>query len=202
MNLSELNDLDLRDLNLGAVGDWPWIGKSILIAVLVAIVLVGGYFLVIQDQLDALDKARAEEVSLQHKFERKQPLAANLEAYQKQLATMHKKFDALLRQLPSKTEIDDLLADISQTARENGLVQQLFQPRGEVRKKFYIVKPISMAYTGSWQQIAEFVSDVSSLPRIVTLRNFTLRPSSGSGAGAELSFTVTAETYRYRSDRR
>ncbi|MDN5865457.1 MAG: type 4a pilus biogenesis protein PilO, partial [Gammaproteobacteria bacterium] len=164
MRWEEVRDLDLRDINVGAAGDWPWIGKAIVIAIIIIIVLVGGYFLVVKDQLKTLDDARADEVTLRQKFERKQPLAANLEAYQKQLALMHKKFDALLMQLPSKTEIDDLLADISQTARQAGLVQKLFQPRKEVRKKFYIEKPIDMAYTGSWQQIAKFVSDVSSLP--------------------------------------
>lgn len=200
MKWDELRDLDLRDINLSGAGDWPWIGKGFVVVLVVAIVLVGGYFLVVSKQLDTLEQARSTEVTLRNKFENKQPLAANLEAYQKQLALMHKKFDALLMQLPSKTEIDDLLSSVSQTAQEDGLVQKLFQPQAEKKKQFYIVKPIKMAYTGSWEQIARFVSDVSSLPRIVTLRNFQLHPVKNEGSGAELSFKVTAETYRYSSD--
>lgn len=199
MKWEELRDLDLRDVNLSGIGDWAWAGKGIIIALVIIIVLVGGYFLVVQKQLDTLDQKRAVEVTLRNKLEAKQPLAANLESYQKQLAVMHKKFDKLLRQLPSKTEIDELLADVSQTAREDGLTQKLFQPQSEVRKQFYVVKPIRMVYTGTWQEIAKFVSDVSSLSRIVALRNFTLKPTDESGSGAELSFKVTAETYRYRS---
>lgn len=200
MNWDELRDLDLRDIRIGGMGEWSWVGKGIVVALVIVIVLVGGYFLVIQKQLDTLDQARTTEVTLRQKFKEKQPLAANLEAYQKQLKLMHKKFDKLLRQLPSKTEIDSLLADVSQTAKEDGLSQKLFQPGAEKKREFYVVKPIKMAYTGSWEQISKFVSDVSSLPRIVTLRNFQLHPEKKSASGDELAFTVTAETYSYRND--
>jgi type IV pilus assembly protein PilO len=200
MNWDELRDLDLRDVHLGGMGDWSWIGKGILVALIIVIVLVGGYFIVIRKQLDTLDQARQTEVTLRHKFKQKQPLAANLEAYQAQLKLMHKKFDKLLQQLPSRTEIDSLLADVSQTAKEDGLSQKLFQPGAEKKREFYVLKPIKMAYTGSWEQISKFVSDVSSLPRIVTLRNFQLHPEKKSDSGTDLAFTVTAETYSYRSD--
>lgn len=198
MKWDELRDLDLRDIKLGGAGDWPLAGKIVAAVIVIVAVLVIGYFLVIRSQLKTLDQARAQEVTLRRTFEQKQRLAANLGAYQRQLATMRKKFGDLLRRLPSKNEIDDLLADVSQTAREDGLTQTLFQPKPEVRKDFYAEKPISMAYVGNWQQIAKFVSDVSSLPRIVTFKNFSLDPVKGGGS--QLDFKVTGMTYRYLSD--
>lgn len=199
MRLDELRDLDLRDIRFAEAGDWPPVAKGIVAAIVLAVVLAIGYFLVVRDQFSVLNDARAQEVTLRNQFEHKQHLAANLDAYRTQLGEMREKFGALLLQLPSKTEIDNLLRDVSQTAQEDGLAQQLFQPQEEVHKGFYAEKPISMEYVGSWQQIAKFVSDVSSLPRIVTLRNFLLHPAKGRD-GAELVFAVTGVTYRYLSE--
>lgn len=199
MNFEDLNNLDLRDINFANAGEWPLAGRLIIMAVIVAIVLAIGYFLVISGKLDDLHYAQQQEVSLKQKFVAKQHLAANLDAYKAQLAQMHKDFGALLRQLPSKTEIEALLRDVSQTAQEDGLAQKLFQPGKEQRKGFYAYKPISMDYTGSYQQIAKFVSDVSSLPRIVTVRDFSLHPVKNDD-GSELNFSVTAYTYRYLSE--
>ncbi len=198
MKLEDLNNLDLRDINFSGAGEWPLVGRLAAMAAIVLIVLAVGYFLVIRSDLEDLHYAQQAEVSLKHKFEQKQHLAANLAAYKLQLKQMHRDFGDLLRQLPSKTEIDALLREVSQTAQEDGLAQQLFQPGTEKRKGFYAAKPIAMAYMGSYQQIAKFVSDVSTLPRIVTIQDFKLHPVK-SGDGSQLNFSVTAYTYRYLS---
>lgn len=199
MSLEDLNNLDLRDIDFSKIGEWPLAGRAVVMALIVVIVLAIGYFLVVRGKLQDLQYAQQTEVTLKQKFEKKQHLAANLEAYKAQLAQMNQDFGALLRQLPSKTEIEALLRDVSETAQEDGLEQKLFQPGKEERKGFYAAKPIAMDYTGNYQQIAKFVSDVSSLPRIVTLRDFTLHPVKADN-GNELNFSVTAYTYRYLND--
>lgn len=196
MTLDELRNLDLRDVNFANVGEWPLAGRLTLMALVIVIVLAAGYFLVVRSKLQDLDNARVAETQLRQTFEQKQHLAANLDAYKQQLAQMRSDLGALLRQLPSQTEIDALLRDISQTAQEDGLGQRLFQPEKEERKGFYAEKPIHMEYVGNYQQIAKFVSDVSSLPRIVTFSDFTLHPIKGKD-GTELDFAVTGVTYRY-----
>lgn len=198
MNLEDLNNLDLRDINFSAVGEWPLAGRVAVMVAIVIIVLVLGYFLVIRGDLQDLHYAQHTETTLKVEFEKKQHLAANLSAYEQQLKQMHEDFGSLLRQLPSKTEIDALLREVSQTAQEDGLAQQLFQPGAEKHEGFYAEKPIAMAYTGSYQQLAKFVSDVSSLSRIVTIRDFKLHPVT-KGDGSRLDFSVTAYTYRYLS---
>lgn len=199
MTLDELRNLDLRDVNFANVGEWPLAGRLTLMALVIVIVLAAGYFLVVRSKLQDLDNARVAETQLRQTFEQKQHLAANLDAYKQQLAQMRSDLGALLRQLPSQTEIDALLRDISQTAQEDGLGQRLFQPEKEERKGFYAEKPIHMEYVGNYQQIAKFVSDVSSLPRIVTLRDFAMHPAKKSD-GDVLDFSVTGVTYRYLTD--
>lgn len=199
MTLDDLRNLDLRDINFRDFADWPILGRAVLLGMLFIVIFAIGYFLVIRGQIQELNGARQQEVRLKKTIEAKQHLVANLGAYQHQLANMKKSFAKLLQKLPSQTEIDNLLRDISQTAQEDGLTQKLFQPGAEKHKAFYAEKPIAMDYVGSYQQVAKFVSDVAALPRIVTFRNFALNPVK-AGDGSQLDFTVTAVTYRYLSE--
>jgi len=109
----------------------------------------------------------------------------------------------MLRQLPSKTEVDNLLVDISQTGLAAALDQKLFQPAGEIKKDFYAERPIKIRFAGSYHQFGAFVSGIAALPRIVTLHDVQIAPASKSGAGAgfdQLQMDLTAKTYRYLDD--
>ena len=114
----------------------------------------------------------------------------------------------LLRQLPSKTEMPELLVDVSQTALSAGLQQELFQPGTEVPKDFYAEKPIQLKMIGTYHQFGAFISGVASLPRVVilTMHDVSLTPYSPTGKGAEpgpnqlLVLQGTVKTYRYLDD--
>lgn len=199
MNLDELRNLDLRDIDFRNIAEWPLAGRLFLMATLFVIIFAIGYFLAVRGEMGDLKDARQQEAQLRQTLVQKQHLVADLGAYQKQLNDMQNSFAQLLQKLPSQTEIDNLLRDISQTAQEDGLAQKLFQPAAEKLQDFYAEKPIHMDYVGSYQQIAKFVSDVSALPRIVTFQDFSLTPVK-QGDGSELEFTVTALTYRYLTE--
>jgi type IV pilus assembly protein PilO len=128
--------------------------------------------------------------------------AANLEAYRQQLAEMERSFGAMLRQLPNKTEVPNLLVDISQTGLAAGLEEKLFQPQGENKKDFYAELPIKIRLTGGYHEMGTFASGIAALPRIVTLHDIEIVPSGGRGVTdpTELTFNVTAKTYRYLDD--
>lgn len=194
MNLQELNELDLSN-----IGDWPLAIKLVLVLILCALVVVGGYFGVITDQEERLARVQREEVDLRKEFEAKQAKAANLENYKKQLALMEESFGAMRRQLPDSTEVADLLVDVSQTGLAAGLEFELFQPQGEARKEFYAELPIKLRVQGNYHEFGEFVSGLAALPRIVTIHDVRIRPKSAKkGEPAEmLVLEATAKTYRY-----
>ena len=129
------------------------------------------YFLVWTDKKPELDRVAAEEQTLRSTFQTKHSKAVNLEVYQQQLADIERSFGALLRQLPGKTEVPNLLVDISQVGVGAGLEEKLFQPSAEVKKDFYAELPIKIRLTGSYHQMGEFVSGIAALPRIVTLHD-------------------------------
>lgn len=188
-----MKDIDLSNLDFSNIGAWPMAVKGGLIAVVCILILVGGYFLDIQGQLEDLERSRAQESRLKQEFEKKQAKAVNLEAYKKQLEEMKLSFGTMLRQLPSKTEVEDLLVDISQTGLASGVEFQLFQPQPERQIEFYAELPIKMRMTGNYHQFGNFVSGIAALPRIVTLHNITI----SKGKEGKLVMDVIAKTYRY-----
>jgi type IV pilus assembly protein PilO len=193
MNLVE----ELKSLDVNDVGRWPLAFRAAVICIVfLAVSFMGIWFMIIQDKKPLLDRAKQEEQELWLTFENKQRKAANYDAYKAQLAQIEQSFGTMLRQLPGETEIPSLIVDISQTGLAAGLQEKLFQPQSEIPKDFYAEKPIKIQLSGGYHEIANFVSGVASLPRIVTLHNITITPEDSSGYD-QLSLEVTAQTYRY-----
>lgn len=187
-------ELDLADLNLTNVARWPAAARAVVILFLMGGVIFMGYWFHTKDQLAELTIVETLETDLRSLFQQKAKQAANLEAYQQQLEEMRESFGAMLRQLPNKTEVADLLVDVSQTGLASGLEFELFKPSGEVPKEFYAELPINIRVTGSYHEFGDFISGVAGLPRIVTLHNIGIKRTGKSGT---LSMDMIAKTYRY-----
>jgi type IV pilus assembly protein PilO len=196
MNLLE----ELRSLDPSDPGRWPFPFRAAAIALwfLVLTVLLS-YLFVWQSQRPELDRRQDEEQQLRNEFRNKHAKAINLDVYKQQLADIERSFGALLRQLPGKTEVPNLLVDISQTGLAAGLEEKLFQPGGEEKRDFYAELPIKIRLSGSYHQFGEFVSGIAALPRIVTLHNIDIKPETRD-AYDQLTLDVTAKTYRYLDD--
>jgi type IV pilus assembly protein PilO len=197
MNFFEqLRTLDPRD-----PGRWPLAVRGFFVAI-IFVVCAGfaWYLLVWNEDRPVLQKAEADELDLRSQFESKQQRAANLEAYKGQLGEMERSFGTMLRQLPGKTEVPNLLVDISQSGLAAGLQEKLFQPGSEKSNGFYAELPIRIRLVGSYHQFGAFVSGIAALPRIVTLHDIEIQPVSGDKGYDDLVMDVTAKTYRYIED--
>ena len=193
MNIVE----ELQSLDVNDVGRWPLAFRAAVIAIVFVVVLgMGVYLFIIEDKAPQLQRAQEEEQTLRVSFENKQKKAANYDAYKAQLTQMEQSFGTMLRQLPGKTEIPSLIVDISQTGLAAGLQEKLFQPQAEIPKDFYAEKPITISLSGGYHEIANFVSGVAALPRIVTLHDINITPDSQDNYD-RLTIQVTAKTYRY-----
>jgi type IV pilus assembly protein PilO len=190
--LEELQTLDPRD-----PGRWPLPVRAAAVGLFFLILTIGFiYFFVYSDQSPELEQRKNEEQSLRQEFKTKHAKAVNLDLYKQQLKDIERSFGALLRQLPGKTEVPNLLVDISQTGLSAGLEEKLFQPQPEQKKDFYAELPIKIRLTGSYHQFGQFVSGIAALPRIVTLHDIDIR-SENKDAYDQLSLELTAKTYRY-----
>jgi len=189
MNLSELNELDFDDM-----GNWPIAAKALAIAVICIAVLGAGYWFDTKDQLTELDRLEQKERKLKAEFKSNARKAANIDLYKQQMIDMKQSFGAMLKQLPSQTEVADLLVDISQTGLASGLEFDLFKVDSEVPLDFYAELPIRIRVTGEYHEFGSFVSGVAALPRIVTLHDFSIKSTKESN---QLVMEATAKTYRY-----
>ncbi len=188
---------ELKSLDVNDVGRWPLAFRAAVITIVfVAVLGLGVYWTIIEDKAPQLQRAQEEEQTLRVSFENKQRKAANYDAYKAQLTQMEQSFGTMLRQLPGETEIPSLIVDISQTGLAAGLQEKLFQPQGEVPKDFYAEKPITISLSGGYHEIANFVSGVAALPRIVTLHDINITPDDPDNYDS-LTLQVTAKTYRY-----
>jgi type IV pilus assembly protein PilO len=192
--LEELRSLDPQDpgrwplpIRAGFVGLWFLALAGVLI-----------YFVVWSNKQPDLERAQGEEHSLRDEFTNKHAKAVNLEVYKGQLKDIERSFGALLRQLPGKTEVPNLLVDISQTGVAAGLEEKMFQPGPEQKKDFYAEQPFKLRLIGSYHEFGEFVSGIAALPRIVTLHDIEIKAVNPSGKDYDnLTLDLTAKTYRY-----
>lgn len=196
---------DLQNLDRNNVGGWPQSVKIFFTVLLFGFVLLVGWYVFVSDQQDSLKTLAGKEDQLKQEFSTKQAKSVNLEALQQQLDEMQDMLRQLLRQLPSKTEMPELLTDISQTAQSAGLETDLFQPGTETPKDFYAERPIALRFTGTYHQFGMFISGVASLPRVVilTLHDVSLTPKSpgkDGPANGQLVLQGTVKTYRYLDD--
>ena len=192
--------MDLRNLDTSNPGAWPFAIK-IATCVITGLFIVGlAWYFFVADRKTELEGLVARQETLKVEFADKQGRAANLEPLKQQLAQMELMLQQMLRQLPSKNEMPDLIVDISQTALATGISNELFQPGPETAKEFYAEKPINLRMVGTYHQFGAFVSGVASLPRVVimTMHNISLTPRAGKPGALVLQGTV--KTYRYLDD--
>ena len=186
---------DIRRLNPSEIGTWPVVPKLVALLLFLVGVVFAGYWFDWRNQVEELDASRQKEQQLRTSFLGKQKQAVNLDAYREQLATIEQEFGEMLKQLPNKSEMEALLTDINQAGLGRGLQFTLFQPaKAETKSEFYAELPITIKLTGNYHDMGAFASDVSQLPRIVTLSNIALKRHKSSGG---LEMAATARTYRY-----
>ncbi len=198
-----MKDFDLNNLDFQRVGAWPMPVKAVACGLIFLVIVGFGWWYKVTDMRAELRGLEATEQELLQQFEYKQSKVVNLEAYKAQLEEMKEILRQMLRQLPSKTEMPDLLVDVSQTALSTGIDNQKFEPGPETVKDFYAEKPINLRMVGDYHQFGSFVSGVASLPRVVilTMHDISLKPQApdpknGLAAG-QLVLEGTVKTYRY-----
>jgi type IV pilus assembly protein PilO len=195
--LEQLRSFDVGDLDVNNIGSWPTPVKAIILVLILALVLALGYFFYLTDKQKELEAAEKAEQGLRSEYESKAFQAANLDEYRRQKDEMEASFGALLRQLPSDTEVPGLIEDITTTALDNELTIASIDLQTERKAEFYVELPITITVSGSYHDLGAFVSGVANLSPIVTLHDFTIKPE---GAPADLKMTILAKTYRYMDD--
>ena len=187
---------DFKGLDPNDPGQWPLAPRVATLLAIFLVIVVGGWWFDWSEQLTVLETKEREEAVLKEDWVGKKRQAVNLPEYRRQLSEIDRQFGALLKQLPNRSEMESLLADINQAGLGRGLQFELFKPGTEVMKDFYAELPIAVRVTGSYHDLGEFVGDVAQMPRIVTLNDIAIEAVKEGN----LKFDATAVTYRYLDD--
>ncbi|MCK5888695.1 MAG: type 4a pilus biogenesis protein PilO [Methylococcales bacterium] len=190
-------DLSEIDWDFNKAGAWPLALKIVTIILLATIIIGSGIYFLTMDQLTELELLEAKEVDLKQSFEAKQKKIINLPDYRDQFEQIELSLEEMIKQMPTQAEVANLLVDISQTGLANGLEFRLFKPSEPIRKDFYSELPINIKVIGKYQEIAGFISDLASLPRIVTIHNVVISPikSKVKGEASLLTMNAIVKTY-------
>jgi len=193
--LDKINEFDVNDIDWENMGSWPLIGKVVFCSIIAIAILVGGYFMMLEPMQIKLNRESKQEVQLKKDFENKAFQVANLDEYRAQMVEMEQSFESILKQLPRDTEVPGLIDDISLAALDNGLDLKVISPQQQITTEFYNELPIQIEVEGDYHELGAYVSSVASLPRIVTLHDFSI---STKGKDSDvLSLKILAKTYRY-----
>lgn len=172
---------------------WPDAVKAVVAGIICLLILAAAYYFKVRHQVTNLERVERKELELKETFKEKKALAINLEAYREQMVQAEDMFSLLKEQLPNRNEIPDLLVDVTQLGLSRGLQFERFKPIDEVNKGFYTEKPVTLTVNGSYHQLAQFVSDVASLPRIINVENFKIARRDGG----DLKMEAVTKTYYY-----
>jgi type IV pilus assembly protein PilO len=193
--LDKINEFDPNDIDWENMGSWPIAGKAVFCTIIALAILIGGYFMMLEPMQKKLSREIKQETQLKKDFENKAFQVANLEDYKAQMLEMEQSFESILKQLPRDTEVPGLIDDISLAALNNGLDLKVISPQKQVSTEFYNELPIEIEVEGDYHELGAYVSSVASLPRIVTLHDFSI--SKKGKDGDSLSLKILAKTYRY-----
>ena len=198
MKFEDFNNLDPQNL-----GNWPIPVKAVIIVLVCAAALGAGYYFDTQYQLATLEETTNKEEELKTEFKDKQWQAAALPKLKEQLTQIESTLAELLKKLPNKEQVDELIRDISQTVLASGLKSELFEPQYDkqtTEKNLYEKLPIKLRMTGDYHSFGKFVSGVAAMPRIVTQHDISIKPLKGKKSDREkqqLTMEMTAQVYRY-----
>jgi type IV pilus assembly protein PilO len=193
--LDKINEFDPNDIDWENMGSWPVVGKAVFCSIIAVAILVAGYFMMLDPMQVKLSRESKQEVQLKKDFENKAFQVANLEEYKAQMIEMEQSFESILKQLPRDTEVPGLIDDISLAALNNGLDLKVISPQKQVSTEFYNELPIQIEVEGDYHELGAYVSSVASLPRIVTLHDFSITTKGKDNDS--LSLKILAKTYRY-----
>jgi type IV pilus assembly protein PilO len=193
--LDKINEFDVNDIDWENMGSWPLVGKVVFCIILATAILIGGYIMMLEPMKLKLEREVKQETQLKRDFEDKAFQVANLEEYKAQMVEMEQSFESILKQLPRDTEVPGLIDDISLAAINNGLDLKVISPQNQISTEFYNELPIEIEVEGDYHELGAYVSSVASLPRIVTLHDFSIT-KKGKDNDA-LSLKILAKTYRY-----
>ncbi len=174
-----------------------WQKLTFLLAVFV-LILAAYFYLGWMPLQEAITKQESQLQLQKMMLLKNQRMAHNLARKQEEYAKLEKQLKVALNMLPKKSQIPDLLENVSWAGKDSGLEFKMFKPGRDVTRQIYAEVPVTFNIGGSFRQLLTFLKRVGEMPRIVDVKNLVLKKGN---AGNMLSISGQAVTYRFVDDK-
>ncbi|MBF0518998.1 MAG: type 4a pilus biogenesis protein PilO [Nitrospirae bacterium] len=167
--------------------------QKILIVVLPFILIaVPFYLVVVGPKTTEISKLQKDIKSVDEKIAKAQKQVANLPKLKEQLALAIKAYAEIKKRLPEESEISGLLKQISDECKLSGLAIGRWEPQGKSEHPSGILfeTRVKIDMRGTYHQLGDFLSRLTSLERIVNVSQIVLSPG-----GDVLSINLNASTF-------
>jgi Tfp pilus assembly protein PilO len=145
----------------------------------------------LQTQIDSIEaRVRRAKADVQH---------GTVQALEERLALYRANLDLLRQLVPSSSEMPNLLDDITSRAKIRGATVAAFNPQPVESGSPFDTQKIRFTVTGLFDQVGEFLGDISSLPRIVVPYDVKLQRASGPMADTARSRAMLSASFQIRT---
>ena len=186
---------DLRNVDFNEPAEWPSWFVMVVSLLGSAALIFGGWQFLLRDQRLILDSEQAYEAELRQTFTYKKGMVVNLPAYRAQMVEIEEMLAELVQQLPDSSEVPSLLRAITEAGARRGLEFVVFDPQEQELGDFYSTLPILMEVRGGYHQLANFISDLAQMSRIVTVGDLEITADEEG----TLTSSLVVKTYSYLS---
>lgn len=169
--------------------------QRLVICLLTIVALAAGYyFLVAAPTVKQIQINRDKYQSTEKKLSIAKKKAAELPMLRKEREMKKAEFRKAMKALPEKREIPSLLTSISQVGQSTGVVFSSFKPMKENVLGFYGEIPVEIDMSGDFHSTITFFDRVTSMGRIVNIRNINMKADGKTGS---LKTSCKAVTYKF-----
>ena len=171
--------------------------KKLLIGLIPLLLLLAYWYLFHGDKAAAVTEMQTRLETLERNNNTARAIASQGSAQDlsRRLELYEEHMERLEQLIPSGEEVPDLLNMIATRAEGTRVQLALMRPEEDVASEFYRRVTYEMGVIGRYHDVGRFLSEVGSLPRIVTPIDLTLRRRDRDGTNSELEASFRIETY-------
>lgn len=155
---------------------------------------IGYYFLIAAPMVEQIKANKEKYKTISQNLSIAKKKAAELPFLRKEREMKKAEFRKAMKALPEKREIPSLLTNISQIGQSTGVLFSSFKPVKEKIMDFYGEIPVEIVMTGDFHSTITFFDQVTSMGRIVNVRNIQMKSDAKTGT---LKTSCQAVTYKF-----
>lgn len=181
---------------MGRFQDWPWPLQAVVYVALAFVIVAAGFYVPgspiagVRNDLQAaqaqLKPLEQEVASLRLYKQRRAELQSDMDALQKQLATLQ-------TIVPEDKQADQFILMIQRAAASSGVLIRVVTAKGVVPKQYYSEMPFELQADGPYYGVLDFFSQLGRLSRIINIGDLKLAGLKGKGQSSD-RFRMTPGT--------